>query len=221
VSDRLAELVARGLSPEDAAKFAAGEAKSAAQTAAALRRLVADLATFPTSPTLNAVAVRDDSGRVAGTGLPAGTLAAAYLDGAPAALVVQTERLDRPGRGCPLSLAHLVRATNAALAWYLPRTESGRPVRVLATVTVLLPTSRPATAAVVDRLALIDARVVLAAVLAARDHDPDPPPMEAAATASVLRTGPPAYSRVRPRQAALQLDAGTHSEGREAAFLAA
>jgi len=193
-------------------------------------RLADDLDAYPDSPTLNDIAVRDYSGRVVGMGLSADTLAAAYWAGAPAALVVRAERLraliDRGRHGWlarACRLAHLVRATNAALAPYLGRTESGRPVRVLAIVTVRLPMDRPAIAAVVDRLAALtdDARAELAAVLAARDHDPDPPPLEAAATAPVLRTGPPAC-RVRPRQAAPQLDAGTfHSEGREASLLAA
>ena len=227
MSDRVAELVARGLSPEHAAEWAAGEAKSAAQTAAQRDRLVADLAAHPKSPTLNAIAVRDYSGRVVGTGCPADTLAEAYLAGAPAARVVDAERLrvltDRGrdvwlARGC--RLAYRVLATNAALAPYLGRTESGRPVRVLPTVTVNLPMDRPDV--VLDLIALTSAagaesRAALAAVLA-RDHDP--PPLEAAATAPVLRTGPPACSRVRPRQAAPQLDAGTHPERRGAVLAA-
>ncbi len=206
------------------AEWAADEAASAAATMSAIARLDVDLAEHPTSPTLNAVALRD-SGRLVGIITPNDALAVAYLDGAPADLVVRAERLraltDRGRRGWltrACRLARLVRRTNAAAARYLGRTETGRPVRVLATVTVRLPMDRPAIAAVADLDALsadVGAELVDVDAL-----NPRPPPLAAAATAPVLRTGPPACPRVRPRQAAPKLGAGTHSEGREAALAA-
>lgn len=172
------------------AELAAWEADADDWTAD-VDRLRADLDAHPDSPTLNRLALRDHSGRVVGYSLGTDALALAWAHGAPAALVVDAERLAAAigPRGSvgylrrAVRLSHRVHAVNAALRRY-----SGA-ARSLPTVTVLAP---------VDYLAAVAADVD-AASLTTPTGSPlaHAPPSLPAPSLTPLR-GPPRCSLVRP-----------------------
>jgi hypothetical protein len=173
-----------------AAGFEAEALAAAEATEAADRRLDADLERFPDSPTLTALAIRDEAGAVVGMGSNGASLEIAYTSGADASLIVGAERLaaviGQPGdRGYLyrlVRLAHAVRAMNRSLAAF-----SG-VLRTLGTVTVRLGWwAKSPTAADLDA----DAEA-LAESSHESEGDPDPPlPLDAATTSPHRPCAPP------------------------------
>jgi len=167
------------------ADFEAEAARAAELAEAAWQRFAADLDRYPESPTLNALAIRDDTGELVGQTAPSDGLGLAYENGADASLIVEAERpaalvgsIDDPGgRHRAVRLAHAVRAMNRRLARY-------GTSHALGTVTVVADVHR----------------VLLAAELAARadsssvpsePHAHDPPPIDAATTSPHRPCAPP------------------------------
>lgn len=166
----------------------------------ALRRLQVDLDANPGSPTLCDLALCDPAGRVIGMAPQGSALEASYTGGAPVAAIVFTEALiafvgERGDRGYQrraVRLAHLVRAANRRLGRH-----SGLG-RALPEVTVLGQSWSPERRVDALRLALTAAQ--LDADRAARSPavanappgaGSDPPPLDSAVAAPLLRTGPP------------------------------
>ena len=86
---------------------------------AVLRRLSADLLAYPRSRTLNGLAERDATGAVVGLSASSDVLDWAYIAGAPAALIVEAERLRRLTRHGRHQFDRLVRKVNRELAPYI------------------------------------------------------------------------------------------------------
>lgn len=169
-----------------------GEAETTRPFTALLDRLNTDLDTYPDSPTIAALVVRDRStGAVIGSAGPASVLGVAYLAGAPAYLIVRAERLAAaigdPGRGGhvhrAVRLDALRRDINRRLRPYVGR-------NALGTITVRLPLNYPARADVALP-AVLDAPERAEAVRPEVVTDADPPPLDAPDLAPLLRTGPP------------------------------
>lgn len=191
-------------SAEWLAQWEADEAESARALMAEVNRLQADLDAFPDSPTLNALAQKDPTGRVISTAFPTGSvLPMAWRNGAPAWLIVKAERITA-NIGTRDTRGHLFRAIRLDAA----RRDLNRRLRpylgrnALGTVTVRLPLNRPAPADNTTELSTTTGPVMLALLALLVDTDADPPPLDAPALAPLLRTGPPASPVVRPRQAA-------------------
>jgi hypothetical protein len=173
---------------------------------AQLDRLNDDLNAHPECSTLDHMATRDRAtGKVVGVGYTFSPLEHAYSSGAPAELIVHAERVtafigERGSRGYrhrAIRMAHQVRKLNRQLARY-----NGLS-RTLGTVTVLWPLSSPLRRVTAARLALAAAASAAhrATTSKAGPNAPpgsghDPPPLDSATVAPLLRTGPPA-PRVR------------------------
>jgi hypothetical protein len=151
-------------------------------------QLALDLARFPDSPTLNSMALRDESGAVVGMGIGSSVLEWAYFCGrADAELIVRAERLDvfigsfgdRGHHHRAVRLSHAVHATNRRLG-----------AHALGTLTVLAPADRPAMA--IHSLAAESTESIVSECLyeARAGHDP-PPPLDAATTAPHRPCAPP------------------------------
>lgn len=187
--------------PDAPSWWGEGEESSADPYRTLFDRLAAALAAAPDSPTLNALAVRDHEGRVIGTTAPTTALGLAWLNGAPTSLLLAAERLQALV-GAPGARGRLYRAVR--LDWL--RRDLNRRLRhytgrdVLGSVTVRLPLNRPELAAVALPAVLDAPQRAEAAELVVTDADP--PPLDSASSAPLLRTGPPAVSVVRPRPAA-------------------
>ena len=177
------------------------------------RRLLDDLARFPDSPTLNAIALRDREGVVRGVSLPESPLAAAWWGGADAALIAEAERLDAfvgewGDRGYVHRAARLnraLRSMNRRLARFSGIAHSLGTVTVRAPLGSHLPRRLSITVArstARGQLVTQDMPMGMVRVLGCATGVSPPPPMESAPTASLLRTGPPPSLLVRPRQAA-------------------
>ena len=175
------------------------------------RRLLDDLASRPDSPTLNALAERDETGAVIGIGRTYTPLEIAYAAGADAALIDEAERLiafvgewGDPGYVHRAArMAGALRSMNRRLARF------SRIEHTLGTVTVRAPrhgrgprqlvlTIRRSTA----RGRCLTRTVRMGALRAHALPLAEPPPDTAAPTVSLLGTGPPTSPEVRPRQAA-------------------
>lgn len=173
---------------------------------AQLDRLNDDLDAHPDCSTIEHMATRDRAtGKVVGVGYSFSPLEHAYTSGAPAELIVEAERVtafigERGTRGYrhrAIRMAHQVRKLNRQLARY-----NGLN-RTLGTVTVLWPLSSPLRRVAAARLALAAAAGAThrATTSKAGPNAPpgsghDPPPLDSATVAPLLRTGPPAL-RVR------------------------
>ena len=188
------------------------EAECALALVADLTRLQDALDAEPDSPTLTRLAIRHPvTGAVVGMTPSFSPTEAAWSGGAPAALIVQAERLAAfiGKRGDPgyhhraIRLQHEVRAVNRRLAIW-----SGI-ARTLPTLTVLARCLDAALGSLAPALAAT--RWATGMPTGARGHGPgtgsDPPPLDAADLTSILRTGPPTSPQVRPRKAAPVLEA--------------
>ena len=175
-------------------RIAAFHAEAEAERLAAEdRRLDTDLDRHPDSPTLAALAIRDEAGAVVGRGCADTALGLAYEAGADAALIVEAERLvarvgnlDKPGhRYLALRLTRLVCAMNRRLAAF---------AGVRCTI---------GTFSVVQRVAVL--RRTLAAVVQVTaertvDHGHDPPrPIDAPTTSPHRPCAPPTPTSAGPK----------------------
>ena len=180
-------------------------------------QLAYDLSRFPTSPTLNGVALRNGAGVVMGMSAGRTALECAYFCGAEAELVVAAERLgafigsfgDRGHYHRAVRFAYAVRAMNRRLG-----------MRALGTLTVLAPVDWPAIAIHSHIESATESSTSQCLYEARAGHDP-PPPLDAATTAPHRPCAPPIpLTRGRkwlPRVGTV----GTHLEGEGVIPLAA
>jgi hypothetical protein len=180
-------------------------------------QLAYDLTRFPTSPTLNGMALRNGAGVVIGMSMGRTALETAYFCGAEAELVVEAERLgafigsfgDRGHHHRAVRLAHLVRDVNRRLG-----------VRALGTLTVLAPMDWPAVALHSHIESEQESSTAECLYEARAGHDP-PPPLDAASTAPHRPCAPPT-SLTRGHEWLPRVSTvGTHLEGEGVIPLAA
>ena len=175
-------------------------------------RVRADLDRFPDLRTLNALALRDATGAVIGIGRTYTPLEMAYAAGADAALIDEAERLDAfvgsyGDRGYvhrATRLNRVLRCLNHRLARF------SRIGHTLGTVTIRAARHGRGPRRLSLTIKRSNARgerltrtVPMGALRAGAVPLDEPPPLDAAQTASLLSTGPPASPEVRPRPAAL------------------